>query len=225
MRILTLSCLVACGPEAPVSPSFQQDVLPIMAANCVRCHGFPAIGGAPPEFRLDSFGDVTVTDGEPAVGCGSVEVGTQLVICGSATYAPLIPARLRGEDRPMPPRFPLDEYERETLENWAADPIRGMPRANNALPTIVVDDIVQTGALVTLQARVTDLDGDLVTGTVHALVAERERVIGSVRSGVLQLAWDTTTIPAGAYPLVAQLDDGAEVHVTNLGTITIEGPP
>ena len=37
MKYVLPFILVGCMPEAPVSPSFQQDVLPILAANCVGC--------------------------------------------------------------------------------------------------------------------------------------------------------------------------------------------
>ena len=52
--------LVGCNPTAPANPSFQVDVMPILAANCIRCHGFPSIGGAPHSFRYDSYDVIQV---------------------------------------------------------------------------------------------------------------------------------------------------------------------
>jgi hypothetical protein len=214
----------ACTPTAPADPSFQVDVLPILAANCVRCHGFPAMTG-PREFRLDTFGDVAVTDGQPGSGCGGDPLDpdpiTETVICGTAASAPLIPARI-ADDHPS--RFPLDDYQIETLENWARTAQRGAARPGNAAPTLVIEDTTQSGTLVTVRARVDDADHDVVAGTLRTTAGGRDRLVGPVRSGTLDLVWETVGIPPGDYPLVANLDDGAEIHVLAIGVITVGAP-
>ncbi len=218
--------LVGCMPEAPSSPSFQEDVLPILAANCVRCHGFPAIGGAPPAFRLDTFANTVVTDGEPSTDCGARDASmpeVEIVICGAATYAPLVAARVTESSRPMPPRFPLEEFQTTTLVNWARMPERGAPRIDNHVPAIAVESVSQLDDLLTVTVNVTDLDRDLVVGTLVAEVAGRSRVVGSLRSGRQELTWNVAGIPPGDYPLIANVDDGAQPHELALGTLTIEG--
>lgn len=227
LQRLGLLVLAGCGPEVPAQPSFQQDVMPILAANCIRCHGFPAIGGAPRELRLDSFGDTVVTDGVPGSGaCGGdpSDPDAEVVICGAATYAAAIPSRLRDETRPMPPRFPLDDDQIAILENWTRDPIRGEPRPGNAVPTIEVLAVDREGSAVRVRTRVDDVDGDLVTGTLRADLGAVDRFVGSLRSGTIELVWDVSGVAAGAYPLTAEVDDGAQLHVLALGTITVEEP-
>ena len=135
----TIILLAACA-DVPATPSFQTDVLPILAANCVRCHGSPAIGGAPPEFRLDTFEDLAG-------------------VFGARSFASNIPPRLVDEVSPMPPRFPLDDDQIAILESWARDPVRGAARPGNHVPTVAIED----GLVV-----VDDRDGDLVTGTLRA---------------------------------------------------------
>jgi len=217
----------ACTPEVPVTPSFQQDVLPILAANCVRCHGFPTIGGAPAEFRLDSFSEVAVSAGEtrddPACGGDPGDPAAELVICGAARYALISSIRTEAETRPMPPRFPLDDYQVETLARWAEAPERGAPHALNRIPAVSVEEVSQAGAIVTLRVRVDDEDRDLVAGTLRAIVATVERFVGAVASGTVEIAWDTTGIPAGDHALIAYVDDGAQVHAIALGTVAV-GP-
>ncbi len=216
-----------CVPDVPETPSFQEDVLPILAANCVRCHGLPVLGGAPEEFRLDSFANTVVTDGLPGAGaCGGDTDNPQaeVVICGASQYALLVGARLRNEQRPMPPRFPLEEYQLDTLARWVKAPVRGSPRPGNHPPTLVVNDITRLGTRVTVRTRVEDGDHDLVVGTVYVTVAGRDRVVGSVRSGTLDVTWDSTGVPPGAYPLSATLDDGADVHAIRLGVLDVEAP-
>lgn len=211
-----MAMLAACVPDAPATPSFQQDVMPILAANCVRCHGYPVIGGAPAQMRLDAYGDIAVDDTTRFSGAG--------------VNASLIATRVASEDRPMPPRFPLDDFQIETLENWADGapageaPPRGEPRVNNHAPEIVAQRRSQVGTIVELQSAIHDDDGDLVAGELRVRVGAVDRVAGAVRSGLVEVRWDAAGVSAGDYPLSAHLDDGAQVHVIELGTISVGGP-
>ncbi len=225
-HLLPIIMLGACVPDVPETPSFQEHVLPILAANCVRCHGVPTLDGAPNEFRLDSFEDTLVSDGTtPPPGiCGVPDDPTQAtVICGARQYALLIGSRLRNEKRPMPPRFPLEEDQIETLSRWVKKPERGLPHPGNQPPTLVVDGTSRAGSSIDLDVRVDDPDRDLVVGTLFALVEGRRRLVGGVRSGRVQVTWDITGVPAGSYPLTAELDDGSEVYPMKLGALEV-GP-
>ena len=223
-NLLPIIMLGGCVPDVPETPSFQEHVLPILAANCVRCHGVPTLGGAPNEFRLDSFEDTLASDGTtPAPGtCGVPDDPTQAtVICGARQYALLIQTRLRNEKRPMPPRFPLEEDQIETLSRWVKKPERGSPQPGNQPPTLVVDATSRAGSRIDLDVRVDDPDRDLVVGTLFALVEGRRRLVGGVRSGRVQVTWDITGVPAGSYPLTAELDDGSEVYPLQLGALEV----
>src|SRR5215210_1527284 len=98
--------VAACAPGVPDEPSYQQHVAPILAANCVRCHGVPVLGGAPPGFRLDSYNSYE----QPKRN----SIGTDM-IDGAAVLSPTIATRVALSDNPMPPRFPIDDYQIETL--------------------------------------------------------------------------------------------------------------
>ena len=226
MKHLAFFTLVACTPGAPAVPSFQQDVLPILAANCVRCHGFPSVGGAPIAFRLDTFANTVVTDGQPGAGnCGGDPDPTaEKVICGAATYAPLIGARVGATTRPMPPRFPLEDVQIETLSRWTERPDRGEPRPDNHPPTLAIESSSQTGVVLALRVRIDDVDHDLVVGTLYAMIDTRKRVVGTVRSGVIDLTWDTTGISPGDYAMVSSLDDGVAQPEIQLGMIHVGAP-
>lgn len=211
-----LALLGACAADVPSAPSFQEHVMPILAASCVRCHGYPAIGGAPPGFRLDSYEDVALDDATTIAGAGS--------------YAQLIALRVRDEDRPMPPRFALDDAQLETLERWAegaaagTPPPRGEPRPGNRAPEVALERAAQDGDSLAIAVRVDDPDGDLVAGELRVRIAGAERVIGPVRSGRVELAWDTALVAPGSYPLAARVDDGAMPATIELGPITVGGP-
>ncbi|MDQ3365113.1 MAG: hypothetical protein M3680_06770 [Myxococcota bacterium] len=212
---LLLLLLAACVPDVPAAPSFQQHVLPILAANCVRCHGTPAIGGAPEELRLDVFGDSTLVRDD--------DVGEEL-IAGAASVASALAFRVIDPDAPMPPRFPLDDYQIETLARWGDAPLRGAPRPGNHPPTIVVASTSQHGDVVTILAHVGDPDPDIVGGVLRVRRGATVRPIGLLRSGPNAVAWDTAGLARGTYDLVAVIDDGAAEISIELGTVTVEAP-
>ena len=233
-RILTTLwplALFACTPDAPASPSFQTDVMPILAGNCLRCHAAPVIGGAPEYFRLDVLEDVTVRErtlpaGDPACTPPRSEPECfPSVLLGAASLAGTAAQRVDNDDRPMPPRFTIDDHEIETLQNWAAEgAMRGEPRPGNAAPTAAVESIERTGTVLVVHVRVADADRDVVGGSLHAQIAGVETFVGLLYSGVAVVRWDPTGIAAGTYPLSARLDDGGAVSNVALGTITVEAP-
>ena len=195
--------LAACAPGVPDVPSYQEHVAPILAANCLRCHGAPAIGGAPASFRLDSYGDLPDPD-DPAG------------VAGAASLASDIAARVASRDRPMPPRFALDDYQIETLARWAENPIRG-PRADNLPP-----EVTATVAGLTVTVRTDDPDGDVVAGELRIVSVTTEHLVGLVRTGTVALAIDPTWVMTpGVYQLVAHVDDGAEVHVLDAASFEV----
>lgn len=215
-RSVFLAAVVSCTRAVPEVPSFQQDVMPILAANCVRCHGYPALGGSPDTMRLDVYGDIAVDD--------------TTTISGAASLAELIATRVASDTLPMPPRFPLDDFQIETLVIWAEGVVpgelapRGAPRADNRPPEIALTRLGQMGTVISIQSVVHDADGDLVVGQIRAAVGGTERIVGLVRSGLVDLHWDATGVLPGDYSLSAHLDDGAQVHSIALGTIRVGGP-
>lgn len=200
--------IAACAPSAPETPSFQRDVAPILAANCIRCHGVPALGGAPSAFRLDTYADAQLMADEMA-------------------------ARVSGTGAPMPPRFPLDDYQIETLENWAAvGAPRGAPRPGNRRPTAIVSNVVRTieeegvGIRVRylIEIAVDDPDGDVTGGTLRVKRGATTLPLGVVHSGPNHITWETTNVVPGTFDVEAMLDDGAADIAVPLGTLDVEAP-
>lgn len=226
---ITLIALAACTPDVPANPSFQQDVLPILAANCIRCHSTPAIGGAPETFRLDSYEDVIVR--EPLLSGGVCAVPNPhpdclpIVIAGAASMAERSALRVADDDRPMPPRFQIDDHQIELLEAWVANGAeRGEPRPGNGAPTagaagIERDDILR------IHVQVDDPDRDVVGGSLHARIGGVETFIGLVQSGEVELEWDARGLAPGTHPLFLRLDDGAGEVVHELGIAVTVGDP
>lgn len=222
--------LSACATEVPSQPSFQ-DVMPIVAANCIRCHAYPVIGGAPGDceadasgvrwcgFRLDSYDDLIVNNGDPSDPTDDIGVR------GAASVAAIIPSRVRDPRAPMPPRFPLDELERETLIAWA----RGEPPARDARPgnqpPAIALDVTPGGEVVTLRYSLHDPDGDLVVGTIQARGAgDDDHLVAPLQSGHDTIAWNTAGLSAGAYALSAWVDDGGGWQALEAGTVVVGAP-
>ncbi len=189
--------VLGCAPAAPDTPTYLADVRPILAANCIRCHGSPARGGAPTTFRLDTYLD----DGE---------------IKGALSMSEFIAARTADlED--MPPRgASLSGRQKEILDAWRSEPELGA-RPGNRPPAVTAVATAGADELVTLDLDVSDPDGDLVHGTVTS----GEALIGKLRAGRQTLVWDTSVLAAGSHPLTATIDDGSGPVAVPLEPVTV----
>lgn len=213
--ILLLLAAAACAPAVPAEPTWVDDVRPILAANCIRCHSPPYIGGVPQFFRLDSYDDDSFIDpayGDPVAGAASMSAGNYFidVLVTKST---------------MPPQFPLTDRQVEVMAAWReAEEPKGEPREGNSPPTMtVVGDIEVSPGVVGLSYVIEDPDGDIVTGVVTGdpgggadpdpIVATNEIFAGR--------GWVNVRLPTGTYELIAELDDGSERVTVELGMAVV----
>ena len=209
-HLLPILALAACT-DVPTAPTFQQDVAPILAANCSRCHGVPQIGGAPPTFRL-TYSPIPLPD-----------MGGEL--SGAARYAYFMRDKVVSGE--MPARFPLDDDQRDVIANWAAlvprddanqqDAPRGEPRPGNRAPFATLIQTRLDNQFAEWDFTVGDDDGDLVGGYLRA----GDIVVGELHSGRGHLVWEIQNVPALIYALEAELDDGGAVVTISLGEIRV----
>ncbi len=206
--------LAACGlDDPPTQPGWQVDVMPVLAANCVRCHAYPTLGFAAPGVRFDSYDAVEV-------------VGFTAPIDGAAKNATLISQRIRYNKffpnrTVMPPDRELDEHEVAVLRNWAGlvdgsmKAPRGPGRPDNAAPEVMVTELDRQGMVVTFGYELRDADHDLVVGSLRGPrrkgVLLETGVIGDLVAGRGTFTVNLTNIPTGSYALTARLDDGADI--------------
>lgn len=212
--LLVASTLGACGlDDPPAQPSWQVDVMPILAANCVRCHGYPTVGFAAFGMRLDSYGAVRVA-------------AFMQPLSGASENATLIaqriqPNKYRPAETVMPPGRELADHEKTILRNWAGlvdgsmKAPRGPGREGNAPPELVVTELGREGSIATFAYELRDPDHDLVVGGVlDPRDPKKDRgaaVIADLVSGRDTFRVDLTGYPPGSYPLAALLDDGADI--------------
>lgn len=205
------SATAACAPAAAEIPTWA-DVAPILTAHCVRCHGAPAIGGAPPTFRLDRYDDTSSASGK---------------VLGASAMAEWIVSRT--QDGSMPPRLPLSDVETETLARWYEQrpPTPGTspllrPRRTDGLrrsapPSLTLTTLVN-GRDIEVSYQLTDADDALVVADLVARRSSPDVPLATLQSGSGTFTFDATALPTGDYQLLATLYDS-----TNIGAAI--GPP
>lgn len=216
--------LGGCAPEVPAEPTWAEHVAPILVANCGRCHGATAIGGAPRSFRLDAYDDT------PDGAGGTLR--------GAGTMAEFIAARARTGT--MPPTLGLTEAQVATLERWAElrsfddsgvpqPPPRGTRPGNRAptLETLITpqgEEGTPEARVVTVAYQLADPDRDRVIGSVRVVddtLATRLEV-GAIHDGRGVLQLDATRLVPGSYRLRARVDDGSGVIEVGAGRFEID---
>ena len=218
--------LAGCAdPVPPREPSWQVDVMPILAANCVGCHGAEASGGAPPTLRLDSIDPVPVLTGGMLAGAGGAATQIFKRVTGKGL--------LRNE-LSMPPRGALSEYDLAVLRNWAAladgtgTAPRGPGNVGNQAPTISITETARSPNGIELRVDIFDADGDPVLATLIGPRFDGAKVVtGPLVSLTREQSawiWTPTGVPAGSYQILATLDDGALVSAP-MPVIIVTLPP
>ena len=190
LAILTL--LVGCASDLPATLSFQQDVAPILAANCGRCHGGPTIGGAPDDMRVTY----------------PIASARRMLL------------QMRVEAREMPPRWELEADQIEIISRWAtqADP-RGEPRPGNQPPEFDVTPLAPGQYAYTLYDPDGDLvGGSFYARDVNSDV---ETDLGYLHQGRDVFTLDPSLLMPGGYLLVARFDDGAGESVFEVGMVRV----
>ena len=206
-----------CSPSTPATPTWAEDVAPILAANCVRCHTVPAIGGAPETFRLDTYDDWTGDDGRVIRGAGTMSS----YILQRIDPGPGVP--------PMPPEegfARLTSRQIDVLSNWAnnigADlrAERGAPRDGNEAPAMTVTLVDRDADTVAIDYNIDDPDHDIVTGDliVGASVDGGVVISRELHSGNGTVLWDVGAFAAGSYTIFAVLRDTSGSHEIDLGS-------
>lgn len=192
-----LLAMAACA-DVPASPTYADDVRPILLANCVRCHREPE-ACTPFDrqgYRLDHWGDT-----------GEVR--------GVASMTERITVRA-VELADMPPTGPLAERELEVLRRWQR---AGSPRGDAAAgdpPELALAGPIEVGddERVHLAYDVRDPDGDAVSWSVVWRRAGVEAALaGPLGRGRGEVELDLGVLASGTYQLVAvlrgELDDEA----------------
>lgn len=201
----------ACAPAAPANPTWEDDVKPILAANCVRCHRSPAVNGAPTNFRLDIC--------EEAGGVlGASDQVVRILARGTS------PGNLA---MPPPPAAPLSDRQIEIIQNWQVNgtPCTGAAAASFVLLRAAEESVgVSAGEQrLVLSYTLEDPAGTLAGATAVAVSASGDTHVAPepLRAGTAELVWPVNELAPGTYELLVTLDDGSEIREVRAGTFTV----
>lgn len=198
LRAVALAALASGCSSAPTNPIWTYDVRPVLDANCIKCHGASARGGAPASFRLDRF-DQSFDD-----------LGFR--IQGASVMSQFV--YLRTHAKTMPPVAKLGAGAIETVQNWALDAApRGEVDPNDAAPSIVLvaSPTLDDDGFARVPYEIRDPDFDVVTGTLEAVPVGGGQAIpitSELYSGRGEARWDALAAAPGTYDLRATIDDG-----------------
>jgi hypothetical protein len=215
-----LVALASCSgtPTAPAHPTWA-DVSPILRGACDSCHGWTAneTGGG---YRLDFYDRSTAVCGDAALALDPAQF-----LAGS----PVAYGKIRDDVVPEPgdawPRMPpqpspaLADWQQQTLERWAMDPVKGPPAAGNHLPTIAVGQLpAAADQQLAFTAILDDPDGDPVTGVIEidglAFLMNR--------TGSFAVSFDSSGWTPGSKRMSAVVCDGWASANIDLGPIQIK---
>jgi hypothetical protein len=218
--------LAACnGASVPAKPGYEQDIAPILEANCIRCHSAATAVSLGDCVELDQWDDGTDSTGScsPLLGVHSsitYPVNPQLAL------VPVILSSTMPKDGPA-----LSDREKQIFKNWQADGYQ--KDSTNHPPTITFitppagGAMINTGGVTTydIQYDVEDADGDPVTGTLAVEKSGSTTALltaPGLTNGAHTIRLDTSTLGSGTYQVAATLDDGnGVVTITAQGTLTV----
>ena len=204
------------GPSAPEQPTWA-DVAPILHGECAQCHGSTAaVTGF--GYRLDFFdmtadvcGDAARAIPQPGVILGGA--------AASLIYDDVTPSTPGGAARMPPAPGPsLYDWERQTLQRWTVQPVKGPPPQGNRVPTIQMNGLPSTiDRRLTFTALLSDPDGDEVVGVIEVA----DQLFAMNRSGTFAADLDSSTWPAGPQRITAVLCDGWTSVSYDVGPVNV----
>ena len=218
-------------PVEPFNPAWA-DVAPIFRGECNSCHGWTAgqTGGG---YRFDFFDATKTINGEPdgPILCGDAALALSNVTLagtpgpnGTPIAAPYIAEDVVKQAGAAWPRMPpqpspaLPDWERDALQNWAWQPVKGPAPVGNRPPTLVVYDLpAQAAASLSFTAVIDDPDGDSAIGVVEA----GGFAFLMNRPGSFDVNFDTSRWPAGSVTVKAVLCDGWTSTTIPIGAVQI----
>jgi hypothetical protein len=223
----------ACSstPTEPQTPTWA-DVAPIFRGECNGCHGWNAAQTGAGE-RFDFF-DVDVC-GDAALAIApectletlmSGECSPNVILAGSPLATPSIETDVVAQGGAAWPRMPpqpspaLPDWERGTIERWAAQPVKGPAPPGNQPPTITVEGYPATAdAQLAFTAILEDPDDEAAIGIIEV----NGLGFPMNRTGSFAVSFDSSSWPPGPQPVKVVLCDGWVANTTpNLGTVQIE---
>jgi hypothetical protein len=217
LAVATLAGALGAGAcimkDPPATPTWAEDVQPLLLGNCFHCHGaevgFDKDGmairshGTPEGARYDIYDPMEYVD-----AVGDIEAINRLGVVPTRSPAiagilvQLVKSKDPHERMPPPPGLPLSDYEIQVLDNWLkAKAPKGTRPDNSAPRAVLAGKPAARGPDLVVTFDVLDDDGDQVLGRIEGGTGKPQVISRSGRH--------TFTLPgaAGTTPRVS-LSDG-----------------
>lgn len=221
---------LGCVPEPPEHPTWV-DVQPILAGECVGCHGASADQLGPERtgggFRFDFYAMKDDMDNE-VCGEATAVLGKDKQLAKAHADAILTAISTPADkpnDRPAmpPPPAPyLHDWEWGTIRAWVNDGAkRGELAPGNRPPRFrLYHDSGPADATLDITAVTEDPDGDPVIGVLKF----GDDRLAMNRAGAFSETLDTSSWTSGDRPITAVLCDGWASVTYAFGTLTVKHP-
>jgi hypothetical protein len=227
-RWLVGPCLVAtmalggCSnvPVEPATPAWA-DVAPIFRGECNSCHGWTARATGS-SYRFDFF-EIT----KDVCGDAAMALDPGIILAGNAVTASqvktdIIPqAGARWPRMPPQPSPALPDWERDVLDRWSAQPVKGTPPEHNEPPILRLSGFpASADKSLAFTAVLEDPDDDAALGVIEV----NGVAFLMNRTGSFDVRLDSSTWPAGAAHVNAVVCDGWARAEYDLGAVRISHP-
>jgi hypothetical protein len=200
------AALAGCSepPVEPAEPAWA-DVAPIFRGECNSCHGWTAkqTGGS---YRFDFFQMSAETCGDAALALDS-----GVILAGNALAAGQIAADVQKQGSsswarmPPPPSPALPDWERSTVERWAANPIQGTEPKGNRPPTLDLSSYsAKADRTFSFTTVLEDPDGDAALGVIEV----NGLAFLMNRTGSFTVSFDSSSWPNGSQDVKMVVCDG-----------------
>jgi hypothetical protein len=209
-------------PVLPANPTWE-DVAPIFRGECNSCHGYTAAQtGA--SYRFDFFDMTTDTCGDAVM---ALDKG--LFLAGSALVAKDVKTDVVPQGGAQWPRMPpqpspaLPDWERNAIEAWAGQPVKGSPPPGNRPPTLDLYDYPATAdKTLTFTAVLSDPDDNAALGVIEV---NGLATLQMNRTGSFAVSFDSSSWPTGPQSVKVVLCDGWAKAEYYLSTVQIAHKP
>lgn len=221
--LATSAGTVGCSspPAEPLNPGWA-DVAPIFRGECNSCHGWTAKDTGS-SYRFDFFDVTTDVCGDAALALDRGVILAGKTLAANQIETDVLPRGGAAWARMPPQPSPaLPDWERDTVERWAAQPVKGAAPSGNRPPTLALAGYpASADKMLAFTVALQDPDDDAALGVIEV----NGLAFLMNRTGSFAVSFDSSSWPAGPQPVTAIVCDGWARAQYDLRSVQIAHAP